>query len=133
MDLGEGRGGLAGHLQLARRRWKMAVLALVCCALGAWAAIAPFVFPWDVCAWVYGAGIIPGALVFLLSGAFVLRPKKGLAILCWLSALLGLWLIVSPFIAGYLFVLDVVWANILPGALILVLGAVTGFLASRAG
>ena len=107
------------------------VLALITCALGAWAVVAPFVFPWDVCAWVYGAGIIPGALVFLLSGAFALRPKKSLAILCWLSALLGLWLIVSPFVAGYLLVLDVAWANFLPGALILVLSAATGFLAQR--
>ncbi len=110
----------------------MAILAWICCVLGAWTAVAPFVFPWDVCTWVWLAGIIPGALVFLLNGAFALRPGKGLGWLCWLSALLGLWLIVSPFIAGYLFVLDVVLANILPGALIAILSAVTGFLALRA-
>ena len=110
----------------------MSVLAWICCALGAWAAVAPFVFPWDVCPWVLAAGVIPGALVFLLSGAFALRPQKKLAWLCWLSALLGVWLIVSPWVAGYAFVLDVVWANIVPGALIAILGAAAGYMALKA-
>jgi hypothetical protein len=39
----------------------------------------------------------------------------------------------SPFIAGYALVLDVVLANILSGALIAILGAVTGYLALRTG
>jgi hypothetical protein len=111
----------------------MVVLAWICCALGAWAAVAPFVFPWDVCTWVWLAGIVPGALVFLLSAVFALRPGKGLAWLCWLSALLGLWLVVSPFVVGYAFALDVVLANILPGALIAIGGAVAGYLALRSG
>lgn len=110
----------------------MAVLAWICCALGAWAAIAPFVFPWDICTWVWLAGIIPGALVFVLSGAFALRPGKHLVWLLWISAALGLWLIVAPFIAGYIIVLDVVWANLLPGLLIAVLGAVAGYLTLKA-
>ncbi len=110
----------------------MSWLPWISCVLGAWAAVAPFVFPWDVCTWVYVAGVIPGALVFLLSGAFALRPQKNLAWLCWLSAVLGVWLIISPFIAGYAFVLDVVWANILPGALIAVVGAVAGYTAMKA-
>lgn len=110
----------------------MGILALISCLLGAWAAVAPFVFPWDVCLWVYLAGIIPGALVFVLNGVFFLRPGKALAWLCWLSAVLGLWLIVSPFLAGYALVLDVAWSNFLPGALIAVLSAVAGYLAMKA-
>ena len=110
----------------------MGVLALVSAALGAWALVAPFVFPWDVCPLVWLAGIVPGILVLVLSGAFFLRPQKNLAWLCWLSALLGVWLIVSPFITGYTIVGDVAWANFVPGALIAILGAVTGFMAMRA-
>jgi hypothetical protein len=110
----------------------MGILPWISCALGAWAAVAPFVFPWDVCTWVWVAGIIPGILVFLSSGAYALRPSKGLAWLNWVSAVLGLWLIISPFIAGYAIVLDVVWSNFLPGALILILSAVTGYSAMRA-
>ena len=111
----------------------MLVLARICCAVGAWAALAPFLFPWDVGTWVWLASIIPGVLVFLVSGAFALGPGKGLGGLCWLSALLGLWLMVSPFIAGYAIVLDVVLANILPGALIVILGVLAGYLGLRAG
>ncbi|HSR34763.1 MAG TPA: SPW repeat protein [Anaerolineae bacterium] len=110
----------------------MGVLPWISCALGAWAAVAPFVFPWDVCTWVWLAGIIPGILVFLLSGGYALRPGKSLAWLQWLSALLGVWLIVSPFIAGYAIVLDVVLGNFLPGALIAILSAVAGYSAMQA-
>jgi hypothetical protein len=110
----------------------MAVLAWLCCALGAWAALAPFVFLWDLSIWIWGASIIPGALAFVLSGAFALKPGKGLRWLCWLAALLGVSLVVSPFVAGYALVLDVILANILPGALIAILGALTGYLASAA-
>ncbi len=109
----------------------MGWLAWISCALGAWAAVAPFVFPWDVCPWVWIAGVIPGILVFLSSGVFALRPGKSLAWLNWLAAVLGLWLIVSPFIAGYAFVLDVVLANILPGVLIAILSGVVGYSAMR--
>jgi hypothetical protein len=110
----------------------MGWLPWISCALGAWAAIAPFVFPWDVCTWVWMAGIIPGALVFLLSGGFALRPQKNLAWLNWISALLGVWLVVSPFVADYALVLDVVLSNFLPGVLIAVASAVAGYLGMRA-
>ena len=110
----------------------MGGLVWISCALGAWAVVAPFVFPWDVCPWVWAAGIIPGALVFLLSGGYALAPRKGLAWLNWVAAALGVWLIVSPFIAGYAIVLDVVWANFLPGALIAICSALVGYSAMRA-
>jgi hypothetical protein len=42
------------------------------------------------------------------------------------------WLIVAPFIAGYAIVADVAWANFVPGGLIAILGAVTGYMAMRA-
>jgi hypothetical protein len=110
----------------------MSWLPWVSCALGAWAAVAPFVFPWDVCTWVWIAGVIPGALVFLLSGGYVLRPQKSLAWLNWIAAVLGLWLIVSPFVAGYTIVFDVVWSNFLPGVLIVLCSGLTGYFAMKA-
>ena len=110
----------------------MAWLALISCVLGGWVVIAPFVFPWDVCPWVYGAAIIPGALVFLMGAGFFVSPRKGLAFLCFLAAALGVWIIVSPFAAGYAIVFDVVLANFLPGALIAIFSGLAGLLALRA-
>lgn len=110
----------------------MSILAGAACLLGAWAAVAPFVFPWDVCTWVWMAGIVPGAIVAVLDGWFATGPRKGLAWLCWICVVLGLWLIVAPFFAGYSLVLDVAWANFVPGALIAILSALAGFLALRA-
>lgn len=46
----------------------MAWLNWIACALGVWAIIAPFVFPWDVCPAVYGANIVPGLAVAVLAG-----------------------------------------------------------------
>ncbi|MGD2205860.1 MAG: SPW repeat protein [Anaerolineae bacterium] len=107
-------------------------LAWISCLLGIWAAIAPFLFPWDVCLGVYLAGVIPGILVALLSGAFALGLGGGPAWFCWLSAILGVWLVVSPFVAGYSLVLDVTWGNFLPGALIAILSGAAGYLTMRA-
>ncbi|MGD8491947.1 MAG: SPW repeat protein [Anaerolineae bacterium] len=109
----------------------MVALVRISCALGAWAIIAPFVFPWDVCLWVWLAGIIPGALVLVLCGVFALNPRRSLVWLCWAAVFLGVWLIVSPFLAGYALVLDVVWSNFLPGALIAVLTAIGAFMVLR--
>jgi hypothetical protein len=110
----------------------MGALSWISCLLGVWAAVAPFAFPWDVCPWVWMAGIVPGILVALLSGWFSYRPQKKLVWLCWICVLLGLWLIVSPFVAGYSLVLDVAWANFVPGALIAILSAVVGLMVMRA-
>lgn len=109
----------------------MMAMVWISCALGAWAAVAPFVFPWEVCLWVWLAGIIPGGLVFLLCGGFALNARRNLAWLCFVAAALGVWLIVSPFLAGYALVLDVVWSNFLPGVLIAVLSGVAGLMAMR--
>ncbi len=110
----------------------MGLLAIVMCLIGIWAGVAPFVFPWDVCPWVWAAGVIPGVLVALMSIWFAASgPKKRWAWLCWLCALLGVWLIVSPFVAGYTIVLDVVWGNFAPGVLIVILGVVIGIQAQR--
>jgi hypothetical protein len=111
----------------------MGILALVICLVGIWVAVAPFVFPWDVCAWVWAANIVPGALVALMSMWFLAStPKKRWAWLCWVCALLGAWLIVSPFVAGYAIVSDVTWTNFLPGAVIVLLAAVAGWQAQGA-
>jgi len=107
-------------------------LAWISCLLGIWAAVAPFLFPWEVCTWVYLAGVIPGILVALLSAGFALQAKKSLGWLCWLCVALGLWLIVAPFLAGYALVLDVAWSNFVPGALIAVLSGAAGIMVQRA-
>jgi hypothetical protein len=39
---------------------------------------------------------------------------------------------VSPFVAGYAIVSDVTWTNFLPGAVIILLGAVAGWQAQGA-
>jgi hypothetical protein len=117
------QGGIS-QSPVVRKEWESEYSSFgECCpgCLGARSAI---------CVWL--AGIIPGILVLALNGVFFLRPQKKLAWLCWLSALLGVWLIVSPFIAGYLIVADVTWANFLPGGLIAILGAATGYMAMRA-
>ncbi len=110
----------------------MAWLALISCALGAWAIAAPFAFAWDVCPWVYYGNIITGAAVFLLSGVYFLRPVRRLYWLNWFSALGGIWLFVCPWIAyGNLSHYSYWWANWVPGALIAILSVIVAVTALR--
>lgn len=110
----------------------MVWLALISCALGAWVVAAPFVFPWDVCSWVYYANVIPGAVVFVLSGTYFLRPVRKLYWLNWFSALAGIWLVVSPWVADYLLShYSIWWANWVPGALIAILSVTVAATALR--
>lgn len=111
----------------------MKALNWISCLLGVWAIVAPFLLSWEVCLWVFLAGIIPGVLVALLSAWFALSPSKGLVWLCWICAVLGVWIVVSPFVAGYnLRVSAVMWANFVPGALIAILSAIAGYMTLQA-
>jgi len=80
------------------RRW-LSGIALV---VGAWVFASAFVL--DVGAGQYWNNIVVGASVLVLSGYSALREMAEEAPSTWasgLSALLGLWLIATPFVYGY--------------------------------
>lgn len=80
------------------RRW-LSGIALV---VGAWVFASAFVL--DIAGGHYWNNIVVGAAIFVLSGYSALRDMEDEAPSTWtsgLSALLGLWMIATPFVYGY--------------------------------
>ena len=68
--------------------------------LGCWLIASPWIFGYVVSASAFWNSIVVGALVALLALSRFSAPRSGTG-LNWLSVLLGLWAIVSPWIYGY--------------------------------
>ncbi len=72
------------------------VLSWITVVLGVWLIIAPFIltFPSAVAMW---NSIIVGVIVLILSWIRAANPASSPG-LSWINAILGLWLIVAPFV-----------------------------------
>ncbi|HET6370835.1 MAG TPA: SPW repeat protein [Nitrospiria bacterium] len=52
----------------------------------------------------------------------------------WINFILGIWLIISPFVLGHTAQHDVLWNEIITGVLVVIFsGSLGGFLAQRTG
>lgn len=86
-------------------------------ALGIWVLISPFVlghsqsnaFLWNNVV----VGIVIGVLALICSGGA--DPKGGTS---WLNVLLGIWLIISPFVLGFFHLMAPVWNNVIVGIVV---------------
>ena len=87
--------------------------------LGIWLVIAPFLLRYATSA-SRGNDITIGIIIALLA-AFRLFGAYRAAWLSWLNALLGIWLIVAPFILGY-DSSSALWNDIIVGLFIAFLG-----------
>lgn len=89
--------------------------------LGAWLIIAPFVLAFSdmVALW---DSIIVGAVVLILAWIRMANPMSAPGI-SWVNAILGIWLIVAPFVLGFTAMAGSMWNNIIVGVVVAVLGA----------
>lgn len=87
--------------------------------LGLWLVIAPFLLSYATSA-SRGNDITIGVIIALLA-AFRLLGAYRAAWLSWLNALLGIWLIVGPFILGY-DSSSALWNDVIVGLFIAFLG-----------
>lgn len=119
-----------------RGKWASAVVAL----LGAWLVVAAFVFP--LLAANFWNHVIVGILAVVLGGYNYARrssERYGSVAAAAFVALLGLWLVVSPWIVDTEFAgTDVVtevgfWNAIVVGALMLLLGVYSAYEATSTG
>ena len=103
---------------------------------GLWLIIAPFVLGYDEIQAALWNDIVVGIIVAAFAVARVARPLMNPG-LSWINAVLGLWLIVAPFVLGYGRVVEAealavegavggaqtaMWNDIIVGVIILVLG-----------
>ena len=97
------------------------VLSGINLVLGAWLIIAPFVLGFTnmVALW---DSIIVGAIVLILAWIRVANPVSGSGV-SWVNAVLGVWLIIAPFILGFSGMAGATWDNIIVGAAVVIFGA----------
>lgn len=99
-------------------------------AFGVWLVISPFVLGYG------GPGvgmamwnpIIVGVAVIIFAAAVVMKPQQWEE---WINLVLGVWLILAPFILGFTQLQAALWNHLIVGALI-VAGAVWSLMQMRA-
>jgi VIT1/CCC1 family predicted Fe2+/Mn2+ transporter len=90
--------------------------------LGAWMVIASFVLGYSGTAIAVWNDIIVGVVILILAWSRVANPDRMTAE-SWINAILGLWLIVAPFVLGFSAVTAAMWNSIIIGVVVAVLGA----------
>lgn len=88
--------------------------------LGLWLIAAPFVLTY-ASANARGNDIILGLLIATMA-AFRVFGAYGRAWLSWANALLGVWLVVAPWVLGYSSLMHPTWNDVIVGILVIVLG-----------
>ena len=91
---------------------------------GLWEIVAPFVFGMTATtAFLWDAIIVGLALLVFGVWAALSNEETTVKYLNWINAVLGLWLIIAPFILGYSSATVAMWNDIVIGLVALVLGA----------
>ncbi|HET9017633.1 MAG TPA: SPW repeat protein [Thermomicrobiaceae bacterium] len=97
---------------------------------GIWLIVAPFVLGFSVMRDSMWNGIVVGSIVAVLA-ALRLWQTWTSTWLSWVNALLGAWMIASPWIYFHSNVTAVLWSDIVAGAVILVMAIWSALATSR--
>ena len=90
---------------------------------GIWEVIAPFVLSYTrVSSAMWDAIIIGIVLVILGVWAALANSAGTVKGLSWVNAILGLWLIIAPFILSYSSTASAMWNDIIVGVIVVILG-----------
>ncbi len=92
--------------------------------VGVWEVLAPFLLKYtSVTGAMWDAIIIGLALIILGAWAGYSSAPSTVKALSWVNAVLGVWLIIAPFVIGYTGVAAAMWNDIIVGVVVAVLGA----------
>ena len=90
---------------------------------GAWEFLAPFILSYSQTKTALWDAIIIGIVLVVLGAWAGLANEVGtVKALSWVNAVLGLWLVIAPFILAYSGVAAAMWNDIIVGIIVLVLG-----------
>lgn len=90
--------------------------------LGAWEFIAAFILGYSAKAAAEWDAIILGiALVVLAGWAALSNQAATIKSLSWVNTVLGVWLVIAPFILGYTKLTGALWNDIIVGIIVAVL------------
>lgn len=97
-------------------------LSWVVALFGLWEVIAPFLLGYSATSAALWDAIIIGVVLIVLAGWAALVNQTGtIKTLSWINAVLGLWLIIAPFLLGYSAVGAAMWNDIVVGVIVAVL------------
>jgi hypothetical protein len=90
--------------------------------VGIWVASAPYTLGYSSVTAAIWTDLIAGVAVAVLAAASALTLNEAsIRAMCWITAGLGLWLILAPLILGYSMVSAALWSDLIAGVLILAL------------
>ena len=99
---------------------------------GVWEILAPFILGFAVIPAALWNNVIVGVILIVLGAWAALSNDWGtIRTLDWISAAVGLWLIISPFILGTGVIAAALWNDIIVGIIVLVVGAWAALTAPR--
>jgi hypothetical protein len=106
---------MATFREMKTEHWEDVVNA----CLGAVLFLMPWLFDLGSTVAAWNAGII-GAVIFVLSIAAIIRFAQWEE---WINLVLGLWVVVSPWVLGFAAMAAAMWGHVVIGAAIVVLAA----------
>ncbi len=83
--------------------------------MGAWLIIAPFVGIGSLSMAASWSSIISGAVIVVAAAVAIFRPQAWEE---WINALTGVWLIISPFVLGYVYMEAATWNHVIVGVIV---------------
>lgn len=99
---------------------------------GLWELVSPFVLDYSTITVAMWNAIIVGVVLIVLGAwAALYKEARTDRTLDWINAILGVWLVVSPFALGYSATVTAMWNNIIVGLVVLVLAGWAAFIVSR--
>lgn len=91
--------------------------------VGVLTIIAPFFFGFNTLTVPFISNLVVGVLLVILGAVAALSSNLGTdRAVDWIAAILGLWLLVSPFFLGLTTMMTAQWANVVLGLIALVFG-----------
>lgn len=111
-----------GHAELQRARWASSLNVLA----GIWLVIAPFILGFTSSASAMWNSIAVGAVVVVLAAIRAFNPdeREGIS---WVNVVLGLWMVVSPYVLNYTNVSSAQTNALITGVIILALAAFSAY------
>ncbi len=90
---------------------------------GVWEVLAPFILSYSQTKTAMWDAMIIGIVLAVLGAwAGLANETKTVKALSWVNAVLGLWLVIAPFILAYSGVAAAMWNDIIVGIIVVVLG-----------
>ncbi len=98
-------------------------LSWIIALAGVWEIISPFILGFSTAMTGLWDNIIVGVILIILGVWAALSSNLNTArVLNWISAVVGVWMIISPFVLGTSAMAAVMWDEIVVGIIVLILG-----------